>query len=534
MKFEILQNGKVIETKDLNEGQHKIGRGPDSEIRLKSTQVSKNHGLLVIKGEQAAVVDTGSSNGIFVNGILVRKQKIDRRDVISIAEYQIRRASALSKVNNPAANRSAAAFDGNAAFQTSFGSEPDPAAPVVPQSSPQEKLQHLMDEKLLRPFYALMRTQDWRFLLGTILITTLVLTVLLSVFPIVRWGKMITTAEALERGHAVLSQVVRENYRILSKTGDTTRLSVEIAEKTNGFLQAYIVDGTTQTVLAPAKYFNTTLTDTSYQFSIKKIVEGKETKVSTEREGTLYVIAQPIPTYNADGADENPDRGPVAIVVADFEIPNSITAIFEPLVEALLFAVLLSLFAYYLIWKMFAHPIGKMSEQLDAALKGENVLVTSEAKMFELENLAQVVNFAVTRMKQAGGGLAQPVQGDDPDSEDSLYVSGVVEFDQGTNDALLVLDKEKKIRFVGKVMEDLVNMRNQTAMGQNISDACRDPGFAGTCIDLSERVIGSMGESQAADLDINGVRRAVTAVGHKSLSGEIRLLLIVVKMGGAS
>ena len=531
MKFEILQNGKVIDTKDLKEGQHKIGRAIECEIRFKSTQVSKNHGLLVIKGEQAAVVDTGSSNGIFVNGILIRKQKIEKKDVISIADYQIRMASTLSKVNRSFAP----AFDGGAAFQSELGNEPAPVAPPeVPQLSPQEKVQMLMDQKILKPFYLVMRNQDWRFLLGTILLGTLALTVLLSVFPIVRWGKMITTREALERGHAVLSQVVRENYRILSKTNDSTRLSVEIAEKSSGFIQAYIVDGTTQTVLAPAKYFNTTLTDIPYQLSIKKIIEGKETKVSTDWDGNLYVIAQPIPAFNSDGADETPDRGPVAIILATFEIPNSVTAIFEPLVEALLFAVLLALMSYYLIWKMFAYPIGHMNEQLDSALKGENVLVTSEARIPELENLAQVINFAVTRMKQAGGGLAQPVQGDDPEAEDNLYVKGITELDLGSTDAILVLDKEKKIRFVGKVMEDLVNMRNQTAMGQNISDACRDPGFAGTCIDLTERVLGTMGEFQAADLDINGVRRALSAVGHKSLTGDVRLVLVIVKMGGAS
>ena len=171
-----------------------------------------------------------------------------------------------------------------------------------------------------------------------------------------------------------------------------------------------------------------------------------------------------------------------------------------------------------------------MSEQLDSALKGENILITSEAKMFELENLAQVVNFAVTRMKQAGGGLAQPVQGDDPESEDSLYVSGVTEFDQGTTDALLVLDREKKVRFVGKALEELIGLRSQYAIGQNISDACRDGSFSGTTIDMVEKVFSSLGESQVANLDINGISRAIYAVAHKNQSGDIHFVLLTVKL----
>jgi hypothetical protein len=181
---------------------------------------------------------------------------------------------------------------------------------------------------------------------------------------------------------------------------------------------------------------------------------------------------------------------------------------------------------------MFTYPIITMQEQLDAALKGEEVTITSAAKSSELESLATVINFAVSRIKQGGGGLMQPVASVDSDTEDSGYQKAIEEFDQASSDALLLLDKDKKVRYVGRVLEELLGMRNQYAQGQNISEACRDQSFAGTSIDMSDRVMSSLGELQAAQLDINGVSRQIIAIGHKNSIGDIRFLLITVKMGG--
>lgn len=528
MKFEILQNGALLEMKDLTEGQYKIGRAEDCEIRLKSPQVSKNHALLVIKGDKAAIVDTGSSNGIFVNGVLVRKQRIERKDVVDIAEFQIKIAGALSHHRPPP--QSVPLADGNAAVDMNYQAQDDQPAPA-PELTPQEKLQIVMDTKVLKPFYGLLKDYDFRFLMGGILLAALVLSVLLSVLPIVRWGKMITTKEALQRAHAVLAQVVRENYRVLSKTNDNTRLTTEVADKAEGFLHTYIIDASTKTIIAPAKYFNNTINDVYYQLTLKKLEEGPEDKVSTEKPDDVFVIAQAIPAIGAENLEEKGTFGPSAIVIAEFTIPASITAIFEPLVEAVLFATLLSLGAFFLISKMVTHPVQKMNEQLDAALKGESVNITCEAKFAELETLATAINFTVGRAMQSAGGLSPTVAGGDPEAEDDFHVKSVQEFDEGSGDAVLLLDRDKKVRFVGHLMEDLINMRNQTAQGQNISDACRDAPFAGTCLDLSERVIQSVGETQNADLDVNGIRRAISAVGHKAQGGEIRLVLIIVKLG---
>ena len=64
----------------LNEGENTVGRTPDNTIVLASTQVSKRHCAFVVKGRKVELQDIGSSNGTFVNGVLVKKKNLENRD----------------------------------------------------------------------------------------------------------------------------------------------------------------------------------------------------------------------------------------------------------------------------------------------------------------------------------------------------------------------------------------------------------------------------------------------------------------------
>ncbi|MCB0404056.1 MAG: FHA domain-containing protein [Bdellovibrionales bacterium] len=536
MKFEILKNGRVVDVRDLPEGSHKVGRAKDCDLVLASPQISKQHALIVVKGNKAAIVDLGSSNGVFVNGVLVRKQRIRSGDDVVIADYHIRLGGARSKVspqvpsdavNAPAMPEMEFAMDGAAAFQAQPMADALRAAvpeTPAPEFTPQEKLMLLMDDKVLSPFYGVMKSVDWRMLMVIILGTGFLFAVAATVLSVLPWGQEIATREALKRAHTVISQVVRENYRVLSKTGDFTKLSVAAGESEVGMLAVAIVDPRANTIIAPTKLLNKSITDPRYLLAIEDIKRNGKELVDIEKGDGVYVVAQPISLYSKD--TNAPELS--AIVIADFEIPRGIHAVYEPLVRAVLFAVLLVIVGFYMITKMIAHPIVQLNDQLDAALKGDSINIACDYKFPELENLAQVVNFTVSRMKQAAGDgvLSQ----DDSELQDQAYERAVRGVDQGTSDALLLLDREKKIVFVGNVAEELLSIRSQYSLGKNISDATSDAAFAGTVIDLIERVLGSLGETAQAELEVNGTMRNVVAVGHKNSDGSIHYVLITVKM----
>ncbi len=517
MKIEIRHNGEVVFAKDLGEGSYTIGRAEECPIRLKSSRISKQHAALVIKGNRAAIIDLGSSNGVFINGVMVKKQRIEIGDAVDIAGF------ALAVLPSRSGGRSEMAmggFDGNAALAHGMSD------PIPQEVTPQEKFLALVDSKVLLPFYEMMKRFDWRWLLVSILMSALVLSTLLSVIPIVRWGRQITKKEALSRAHSIVAQAVRENYRILSKSNDFTRLTVENMEAEQGVLSAYVIDPKTTGILAPAKYFNKSVTDVYSLLAIKKVLEAKEEQVSVEKSDDVYIVAQPVYIYQQEAGD----RVLQVIVMAIFQLNTGITSTFEPLVEAALFSVLMSLAAFFLIYKMFTHPIAQLQEQLDNALKGEGGSISIEAKFPELQNLATVMNFSVSRAQGGGSNRAGAIEMEDTEQEDGFYTKAVTGFEKGSSDGLLLLDAEKKVKFVGKILEDLIGMRNQYAQGQNVSDACRDQSFAGTVIDLADSVVRSLGEVQSAQLDINGISRTMMGVGHKNSAGEIRFILITVKM----
>jgi methyl-accepting chemotaxis protein len=343
----------------------------------------------------------------------------------------------------------------------------------------------------------------------------------------VRWGKNITTKEALNRAHTIVTQTVRENYRILAKSNDMTRLTTEMCESEQGILSCIVLDPKSNTILAPAKLYNKPINDVYSLIAIKKITESKDEMPSVDVGDGSFIVAEPIYLYSPD----TKDRALNAIVLAQFQAPIGVYSTFEPLVEAALFAIFLSLMAYFLIYKMVSYPLLNLQEQIDAALKGDNNSITSPAKFAELETLAQVINFAISRSKTTDFS-ASAGNSDTTELEDTQYLKAIEEMDEASSDALLVLDKNKIVQFVGKALEELIGMRNQYARGQNISDACKDAAFAGTSIDLCENVIQSLGQTQKAQLDINGTMREVTAVAHKNSTADIRFIFIVVKMNG--
>jgi predicted Zn finger-like uncharacterized protein len=53
-----------------------LGRGTESDVQLQDSEVSRKHAMLEIRGDEATVVDLGSTNGTYVDGVRVQKAPI--------------------------------------------------------------------------------------------------------------------------------------------------------------------------------------------------------------------------------------------------------------------------------------------------------------------------------------------------------------------------------------------------------------------------------------------------------------------------
>lgn len=53
-----------------------LGRGTESDVQLQDSEVSRRHAMLEIRGDEAMVVDLGSTNGTYVDGVRIQKASI--------------------------------------------------------------------------------------------------------------------------------------------------------------------------------------------------------------------------------------------------------------------------------------------------------------------------------------------------------------------------------------------------------------------------------------------------------------------------
>ncbi len=87
-RITVVING-VQQSFALNEGTLMIGRQLDNGIVLNNAVVSRHHARIELQGRQASIHDLNSRNGIFVNRLRTRFERLKDNDVIGIGPYEL-------------------------------------------------------------------------------------------------------------------------------------------------------------------------------------------------------------------------------------------------------------------------------------------------------------------------------------------------------------------------------------------------------------------------------------------------------------
>jgi hypothetical protein len=66
-----------------------IGRRPESEVFLDDVTVSRDHALLIRRGEDWYLDDCGSLNGTYVNRSRIESQRLEEGDELQIGKYKL-------------------------------------------------------------------------------------------------------------------------------------------------------------------------------------------------------------------------------------------------------------------------------------------------------------------------------------------------------------------------------------------------------------------------------------------------------------
>jgi hypothetical protein len=81
--------GRVGESFAVDNERMSIGRRPDAEVFLDDVTVSRDHALLVRRGEQWYLDDCGSLNGTYVNRSRIESQRLEEGDEVQIGKYKL-------------------------------------------------------------------------------------------------------------------------------------------------------------------------------------------------------------------------------------------------------------------------------------------------------------------------------------------------------------------------------------------------------------------------------------------------------------
>jgi FHA domain len=81
--------GRVGESFPVDHERMSIGRRPDSEVFLDDITVSRDHALLIHRGDQWYLDDCGSLNGTYVNRSRIESQRLEEGDEVQIGKYKL-------------------------------------------------------------------------------------------------------------------------------------------------------------------------------------------------------------------------------------------------------------------------------------------------------------------------------------------------------------------------------------------------------------------------------------------------------------
>jgi FHA domain len=81
--------GREGESFPVDRERTTIGRRPDSGVFLDDVTVSRDHALLIRRGEQWHLDDLGSLNGTYVNRSRIDSQRLQEGDEVQIGKYKL-------------------------------------------------------------------------------------------------------------------------------------------------------------------------------------------------------------------------------------------------------------------------------------------------------------------------------------------------------------------------------------------------------------------------------------------------------------
>jgi len=485
----------------LNDGENTLGRSVEVDHQIAIEGVSKKHMRVTVNGNTAFVEDLGSSNGTFVNGKLIKKLTVKDGDKIAlpnvifqlvhVEEKKIVVKKKIAKMSNEDA-------------------ELDLDIKESPPDSLGGKMIWIFKQKLMPIIYNFNEQYEWSALFGILLFMFIGINISLTIFPVLRDSKKLLILEVALRGKQYADEVARANSVALSRK-DLDKLETNFLDddRDNG-VESYELFDMDGRIVRPISKLNKNINDS---FSVDALNFYRDSSnydkpLISSLGGNKIGISRLIRAYDMKiGQQVN-----VGIIALHFE-PNTLAAQAatnsRAYLESLVTCGLVAIFFFGIIYFMTVRPLEELRVQIENVLRGKKKELESPYLFREIAPLRNTLNSMLQRLRELQntdtGEMASA-------EEDGPYVRSLLEFLQGSQGPVMVLDSEKLIQGLNLEAEDLIGIRQSSGQGQSLLDAARDQGFAATVIDLCDQSANNGGVNQKENYEIGGKDMSLNVV----------------------
>lgn len=517
--------GQVVE---LKEGATLIGRAANCDIQVDTRGISKEHAKLIVGGSAVQVVDMGSTNGTFVNGVKIKNQSLKSGDKLGLFDVMIHVQevaapapyvpSAPAYSHGPGSGGQVIPFPGGndpyrgEMSQTGTGDR----ASYHPPKTLGDSIQAYMDNVLLPGVYKLGEIAEFRLVVAGFLIVFAMLVTGLSVIPMVQIMKQNSEIESQRRAMTI-AVALAERYRRALQEGTTSTFSTRFADSEEGVVAALIISAADGHIVAPASKTGA-YADLPFIYKARKADRKFTEQIDPETIGA----AAPISVYSAETEGYAPSAQAVVIYnMATLAVDNGRVA--SLFIKVMFIALLLGALVYYLLQKFIEYPIRDIHKQLDIALRERKDSIKTRFDFPILEALVLDINSCLGRALSGGDGGSSPAF-QDRSQEAQAFI-------QMMGCAGLALDSRCVITHVNSQFEDLMGMRLATLQGQSLS-VLTDQALQLSIQDLVDRSRNQPGIIVTNDLDISGRSHEVDCAAAPGTTGQADYFLISIKPKG--
>lgn len=170
--------------------------------------------------------------------------------------------------------------------------------------------------------------------------------------------------------------------------------------------------------------------------------------------------------------------------------------------ESLITSLLVGVIFFGIIYYLTLRPIEELRYQLEEALRGKRRSIESLLQFEELVPVKNAMNTGLQRIRELQRDESD-IDPNDIESDDS-YVTTLIEFMQGAQGPVIVLNSNKNLMKLNTEAEDVCGIRLSMSEGLSILDITKERGFAATLIELCDNSANNGGTSQQGHYELQG------------------------------